>query len=153
MSCLFWQLPPKRHHFAYKTTLSTWFVHLWSHMLDGTIFCKWLDGQSSSRVLSVDHIHFPTWPLYSNSVIYKWCVKIFGGRVGLWCLTPLSTIFRLYRGDQFCWWRKPDKDIDLPQVTDKRYHIMLYRAYIAWTGFELTTNIFGERLQLISSVK
>ena len=46
--------------------------------------------------------------------------------VGLWCLTPLSTIFQLYHVGHFYWRNLSTRR--KPQVTDKLYRVMYRRA-------------------------
>ena len=88
-------------------------------------------------------VYFATWiDTLPEKTIYFICTMLVCLQFAWWCLTPLSTIFQLYRGGQFYWWRKPgdpEKTTDLSQISDKLYHIMLYTS--PWSRFELTTSV------------
>ena len=82
------------------------------------------------------------------SSLQNYSIRLQGARVlCLWCLMPLSTVFQLYRGGQFYWWRKPEylaKTTDLSKVTDKLISYNVVSSTPRLSGI-LTHNFNGDR--------
>ena len=87
---------------------------MYSSMASPTAKCASIHGTKGSIEVCI-----VLWLVQQQSVLlfmeqrvlqrYVYCsIEVGQGMVDLWCLSPLSKIFQLYRGGQFYWCRQPE---------------------------------------------
>jgi hypothetical protein len=94
---------------------------------------------------------------YSNTVL--WTLNLIftfnGTRFCYVCLMPHLTIFQLYRGGEFYWWRKPgypEKPTDLTQVTDKFCRVHNFSSDRQWLWIWFWLLVFNATFSNISDI-
>jgi hypothetical protein len=87
----------KTDHKIYPNHQDEWYIYIYHSFIMLHFFvCQ--NTTHSPRFLISVHLLF--------QIILE---RVFSGwGLGVWCWTPLSTIFQLYRRGQFYWWRKLD---------------------------------------------
>ena len=73
--------------------------------------------------------------IFNNSMDLLGCLGF-----GLQCLTPLSTIFQLYRGGQFYWWRKPEYPQKTTNPVPSHLNLMKYFLFSLLLCYNITVN-------------